>query len=278
MKILTDLMNNPIAWTVLAVIAILGIILSIYFYLKSKKKRKISFKKSTYMLVRNINEELKDLEIKYKNIVIENLSITKFAIWNDGNTKLENLDFASIMPFAIEAKKKSKVLNASILIKSEEANNFTIEMDTEKNKILIYFEYMDPKEGLVIQILHTGNADDLKLVGKIKSGKKIKNGEKDNGILARSIRKTFSILSHKIILKLYLLVLIIFISIYTLLVLLSSWGISKDINIFTESANNVNKWEVLILFLFLDLFLILAFIIINAEEKVPRKLKLYDRK
>lgn len=178
--ILEKLMKNPYAWLALSLLAIIGFALTIMFAIKSKKVRKISQNKSTYKIIRNVNRELSDLEIKWKSDPIDDLSITKLTIWNDGNIKLEEDDFASSEKLAIEAIEDCKMLNASILLEPEKTNTFNINLNLELNKLFISFEYMDPNNGLVIQIVHTGSADNLRLMGKIKSGKPIKNDENNN--------------------------------------------------------------------------------------------------
>ena len=48
------------------------------------------------------------------------------------------------------------------------------ENDKENSEVILDFDYVDSREGIVLQILHTGNIDSLKVDGKIKGGKPIK--------------------------------------------------------------------------------------------------------
>lgn len=191
-NIITELMYNPYAWLILSLIAIVSAILSIVFYIKGNRVKKINYCKSTYNIIRNINNEIQGLKIYYDENLIENLSISKIIIWNSGNTKIEESDFASTIPFVIEANENCKILNSSILSVSEDANSFYLDYNEEKNMILIHFEYVDPKQGLVVQILHTGSSENLCLAGKVKGGRSINNREYINDSLSDILfRKLF---------------------------------------------------------------------------------------
>ncbi len=277
-------MNDPYAWTALAIIAILGIILTFYFALRGRKIRKISFDKSSYTIVGNINEELKDLEIKYDNKIIDSLSITKIAIWNDGNQKLEETDFASSKPLAIEAPYDCKILNSSIIISSEEANSFSIDMDNEKNMIFINFEYIDPKEGIIVQVLHTGNYENLKLVGKIKGGISIKNenleDKLENNIFYKALNNVLDKISENSFINNVLLFLPIlatsFISIDMFINNIELSKFKQDLSLSTENSSLLIYFLLLLIFV-MNVFLVIFFRVSVANSKVPKKLRLHDK-
>ena len=47
-------------------------------------------------------------------------------------------------------------------------------VNSNSKKVNLGFEYVDKKEGVVLQIIHTGNANDLKVDCKIKGGEPMK--------------------------------------------------------------------------------------------------------
>jgi hypothetical protein len=258
--ILAKLMNNPYAWFALSLLAILGVVLTIIFAIKGKKVRKISQYRSTYKIIRNINSELNDLEIKWKDDLIDNLSITKMTIWNDGNIKLEEDDFASSEHLAIEAIKDCKMLNASILLAPEKTNTFNIDLILELNKMFINFEYMDAKDGVVIQIVHTGSANNLRLVGKIKSGKAIKNEDNNNDKpLSKNVKQIAEFFNHHMLIIMVIVVILVIIIFGALIY-------------FTSSSTKELVTNVLIVF-FAGISVFLRERASAKDNKVPKKLR-----
>ena len=65
------------------------------------------------------------------------------------------------------------VLDARIIEETEETNKFEI-MQHKDEFVKIGFDYADPQDGIVVQVLHTGSAADLDIGCKIKGGKQIK--------------------------------------------------------------------------------------------------------
>jgi len=57
-----------------------------------------------------------------------------------------------------------------ILYKNNKANNIILEIDDDKKYTGITFDYLDYKDGFIIELLHTGNEDtEFKIRGTIKT-------------------------------------------------------------------------------------------------------------
>ena len=72
------------------------------------------------------NKKIEKLSLRYENIPIDNLSITKYAIWNSGNVEIRREDIASLKPLKIKSNGDIKILDASIIRNTDEDNGFTI--------------------------------------------------------------------------------------------------------------------------------------------------------
>ena len=265
-------MNNPYAWLILSLLAIIGFILTIILAIKGKKNRKVAFRKSPYGIIRNIDNELQGLDISYNSKIIDSLTITKFIIWNDGNIKLEETDFASAVPFAIEAEDDCKILNTSILYVSETANAFSIDFDSKKNKIWINFEYFDPKDGIVIQVVHTGRFAGLNVIGKIKSGNKIKNDEEYKE--TKFDRFTIKFFRNKLAFKIVLFTSSISFFYVSINLALKSWGIVQVKLDPIDPTSIESKFFSVCIGVFAILLLIFLGLISNLD-RIPKKLKLH---
>ncbi len=170
-NIINYLMKSPYSWFVLSLITVFSVVITIFIALKNRTIKRISYRFSSYGIIRNHNNELQYLTIKYKDNVINDLTISKISLWNSGNSIIEYNDLVTSIPLAVSGSEFCTILDCSILNTNEKSNLF--EIVKVDNKILINFEYIDTNQGLIIQIIHTGT--DLHVEGKIKGGESLKD-------------------------------------------------------------------------------------------------------
>lgn len=190
----TGLMNNPYAWLFLAFCTIAAFVFAIYTWIVGKKKKEFSYFSNSYKIIQKGKSSIPQLQLTYENRNIEDLSITKYAIWNSGNEVINTNDIVSEKPLKITASSDAVILNTEVIAESEETNKFIIDKQQE-NFSTINFDYVDPRDGVVIQIIHTGEY--LEFDGKIKGGKKLKNlNKRESGkkISRKAARKILTIL------------------------------------------------------------------------------------
>lgn len=102
----TELFNsNPLLNAISLFLAILGIIFSAFFYLKSKKIRMPIYVLRTVNLVRENVQKIDTVNILYSGNKVNNLSITKMAFWNDGKETINNSDVAQNNPIRLTIDK-----------------------------------------------------------------------------------------------------------------------------------------------------------------------------
>jgi len=150
-----------------------SIFLSIWFYNKSKKSKKPSYCVRTINLVKEKINKIDSVDILYQGDKIENLSISKLAIWNAGKETISQIDIAQNDKFCIEINENNKILDHELVFEKNSANGF--KLVKENNSIInIDFDYFDYNEGIIIQIYHTATDDSLlKLKGSFKGTNQI---------------------------------------------------------------------------------------------------------
>ena len=172
-------MTNPYAWAFLGACTIFSVVFGIWQWYKSKRKKELSCYKNSYTIVKGGKSLLPDLELKYKNEPIQELVITKYAIWNSGNEVLQREDIVEIKPLQVSCNgENTRILDVKILQESDETNQFVV-VDMDKQHARINFDYVAPKDGIVIQMMHTGESQDVMVECKIKGGKSVKPLNKD---------------------------------------------------------------------------------------------------
>lgn len=212
---LERLMNNPYASAFLGACTIFSVVFGIWQWHKSKRKKEVSCYKNSYTIVKGGKSLLPDLELTYKNEQIKELVITKYAIWNSGNEVLYREDIVEIKPLQVTCNgETTRILDVKILQESDNTNQFII-ADVNKEHARIDFDYVAPKDGIVIQVIHTGEAQDIIVECKIKGGKKVRILNKDKKHKYSKFVENVMIISLGILLfaMLFLTLLAIFFSV-----------------------------------------------------------------
>lgn len=170
-KRITDyLNNNPWLNVIFLALALLSIIVSIILYIKSKKSRIPTYSVRSVNLIKENIKKIKSVEILYEGKKVENLTITKLALWNAGKETIDSKDVAQVNPIKIILKNGAKILDSEIIFQKNPSNNFTINIDRTTNEIHVIFDYFDLEEGVIIQMYHTGiSSADIEITGTIKA-------------------------------------------------------------------------------------------------------------
>jgi hypothetical protein len=179
-----DILENFINWLnhnswlnlLFLILAVLSIITSLVLYIRSKKEKSPYLNLRTFQLVEDRLNKIDAVEILYKSQKINNLALTKFALWNKGRDTINIDDVAPKDPLRLVVSTEYQLLGAEIIYIKTQANNFSITPDLEKGEIQINFDYFHMNEGIVIQIYHTGKSnDDIALHGTIKGVARIEH-------------------------------------------------------------------------------------------------------
>ena len=150
------------------IIALLGVTLTIIFFIKSKKIKLPYYAVRSVNLVRDMVSSIESLEMLYSGEHIENLTATKIALWNAGHDTINSQDIASAAPLTVHIK-GGKILDAKVDQTKNPANNFSVDIADDKSSATIQFDYIDKNEGVVIRLFHTGrSSEDIEIRGKIK--------------------------------------------------------------------------------------------------------------
>lgn len=243
-KVLECMQNNPYIWLFIAVCTILGVpafFFSIYSQRKSNKKKEITFRKASQIIIGNQVKHYEELKIFYGGQEVKDLSVTEIIIWNSGNKDIRSEDIVSDRPLKIFATSDSRILSAEIVNENEKTNQFRLS-ETNSNNIKVEFDYVDSNEGVDVRIIHTGNSSNIKLDCKIIGGEEIKQ-EKES-LFEKSLSQIYPFNSFKtrcFFLSLIILVILIVLVMAFLLII----GAVKIDNRQTTVSDLIAFWFVL---------------------------------
>jgi len=100
---------------------------------------------------------------------VDRLTKTYIIFWNSGKALLRGADIVQEDPLRCEFSEGSRVLAARIIKNSRVANKFALDNQAEfPHKLMIAFDYLDPGDGAVIEVLHTDTKRYPEIVGTVK--------------------------------------------------------------------------------------------------------------
>lgn len=163
-------------------LAIISIIISIIFYYRSLREKRPVYNTATFNLGSDL-KGLKNIEVKCNNKIVNNISLTRIAIWNSGKEPIRDVDIVQTDPLKIVSE--SNILIYDIEITYAKAVN-NIVLQHVGNIINIKFDYLDFYDGLVCNVYHSGfSSSDLNIKGTIIGSRKINFGLPKDFLLSK---------------------------------------------------------------------------------------------
>ena len=185
---LKDLMNNPIAWLILALVTIGSLVYAIYCQKANKERKEISYLLHSEQLILKERALFKEIKLICKEKELDNLCFSKIAIWNSGNKMLNGTDLAESQSLSIEVAQGVELIDYHIFDITEKSNHISVELDGTQ-KLNVSFDYLNPNDGIALLIIHSGEKDDIGVGGIIKGGMPIKRLSYTNPFTQKTTKK-----------------------------------------------------------------------------------------
>lgn len=152
-------------WLGIAGIAF-GVGVPVWLYLKAEKRTRLSFSIKETILIGSQSIALPDgIIIFYQKKVIADLKKANVFFWNSGTNPIRGGDIASKNPLSINFLSGPQLLRSRIEKVSDYASDVTLVTDDEGIKLS--FDYLEPGQGFVVELLYAGKDALAKPDGKI---------------------------------------------------------------------------------------------------------------
>lgn len=276
---LNSIVSNPYVVAISILATIVSLILAIYFYMKSKEKKEISYKKHTIPIIIKKESKFDKLRIEYEGVQIEDLSVTKFTIWNSGNRTINSADMVTSKELTIYTNDENTILDADIIAVTEKTNRFILQRENER-KVKVLFDYADKKDGFVLQVIHTGCEEAIKIEYKIKGGKPIRNITKEIEKKKKMKKKSkyHPIFRFSILYPFFSSILLA--ALFIISIILAFHEINRKYPFSTSStATYLNPVSIMCSFASAVCFILMSIITIGEAKKtlsVPKELRYYS--
>lgn len=166
-----DFLSNPLFTIFLTVF--FGIITIIFYYRSPPKVIKCVILSN--QLINNTQSQFSNLNILYGGKQVKKLSVSKITFWNSSFSTITKEDLIKKAPFSVTVN-DGEILELSVLGGKDTSNQIGVDF-IDDCSAKIYFDYLNHKEGGIIQVIHTGNQK-IDISQKLMGGKIIKYTKK----------------------------------------------------------------------------------------------------
>lgn len=172
-------MDSPVAWAILAISTIASLVYAVITQRINKERKQLSFYKTSQPIIRDQRREFDKLSVLYDGQSVDSVCVSTVTIWNSGNRTINDSDIVESKELSISLLDDNRILSADIIAISEDTNSFKINI-IDNNCVKITFDYVDKKDGVVVQIIHTGQSESVDINCKIKGGYSMKEVVNDS--------------------------------------------------------------------------------------------------
>lgn len=153
-NLITSILNK--GW-ISSLIGILGIVIGI-IYAKIPKEAKPVYTVKDLNLIGKDNALIPhEVSIYYGDTEIDRLNKTFIIFWNNGKKTIYGNKIVKDDRLKLVFHEGINILSAQVLSKTREVNKFTLEKDpSSNNEVYCDFDFLDPSDGVTIEVLYTG--------------------------------------------------------------------------------------------------------------------------
>jgi hypothetical protein len=150
--------------------SIIGVGLAIYFGIKGRRFKGLGYCLKSTSFVRDYQSKIPELELLYKGKKVRNVTLTRLVVWNVGTETIHQTDIAKADPLRIKVSSPVTMLNWEMVPPLREPNVPKLLASHAHDRDLeLSFDFLDKNDGIVIDLLHTGRAEDVTVLGTIRS-------------------------------------------------------------------------------------------------------------
>jgi hypothetical protein len=165
MDAIKNLLNSGLFASLLAIVSI---IVAVYFYFVPRTRNRLLYKTSGVRLIGDHGQLPPEVTVRYWKEPVQMLSNSTIIIWNGGDVTLDGSAITGDDPLRLVFGEDTTVLNAEVLKVSRNVIHFSAQNPASRNCVLLTFDFLDIRDGAVIRVLHTGKRLHAALIGTIK--------------------------------------------------------------------------------------------------------------
>lgn len=166
-----------------SVIGLIGIVVGVGLYVFSRRRSVLAYRTLGIRVLGSASAKLsQDVTVQFRGRTIPRLTRSVVVLWNDGERTIAGQDIVANDPLRIEVGEGDSILSFTIVKTSRVVTQATGLIDIDRESCAtIGFDFLDPNDGFVIEILHSGIERNPTMAGTIRG---IPSGPKNLGKVA----------------------------------------------------------------------------------------------
>lgn len=162
------ILNIPLQFWISTIIALAGCVLAVVFYRRSRRKARLAVQYYEHItLVGGRGAAFPDeAEIRFARVVVPRITSSKIVIWNCGDRTIRGTDLVKSDPLRIEVSEAGQILKYTILRQTRSVNMWKIDQSS-LNRLDLTFDFVDPGDGINLEVIHSQTRDEFVVVGTI---------------------------------------------------------------------------------------------------------------
>jgi hypothetical protein len=152
-----------------ALIGVGGTIVALVLYRISAIGARPAYQTRGIQLVGGNAELPEEVTIHFQGEAVSRLTKTEIVFWNAGRQLCRGVDVVSDDQVRCDFGSDATVLRVRVLKRTRRANKFlALTAPGGPNRVLLQFDYLDPGDGAVVEVLHTGEKRHPDVLGTIR--------------------------------------------------------------------------------------------------------------
>lgn len=145
---------NPYITVIGFVVGVAGLLYAIYIARRDRKTKILRYSLVNSILIEDGQTLYPKLEVTYDGEKLDNFVMTKVGIYNQGTDVIRMNDIAPNDPIQISVSEDFRLLEFALIKSSNPLNDFHV-LKSSDHVIHIEFDYIEPYDSAIIQLLHT---------------------------------------------------------------------------------------------------------------------------
>lgn len=148
------------------VLFFLAWVVSYLFYRLQKNHRRLSYQNGDTIVIDPKASQSEDrLEVRYGGEIVPQVTRTTVRFWNSGTEAIRGSDVSSADPLRWKLPENAQILSLALQTVTREPIRATVEQDGSEVKIS--FDFLEPSDGAVFSVLHTGDTNKSAMKGTV---------------------------------------------------------------------------------------------------------------
>ena len=173
-------MGNWVFNAVTTIIGVVGVTVALVAYLQPRKRLRLAYQSmSTRYFAKEDYALPSEVVMTFNGEGVERLSRTTVIFWNVGTDVLRGEDIVRSDPLRVCLDADDRVLSHKVVGGSKDSNRAHVrQVDGAPHELSVDYDYLDPRDGFVVEIMHDGKRRRPAVRGVVKG---LTNGPESQG-------------------------------------------------------------------------------------------------